>query len=92
MKAARKTLTIKLDGIWNSLHLASNTPALSLAGSVLAASARIDLLAQIRRHCLFDVVRAFAKRVKLFSIMDALETCTPLHHKLHLFGACQTQK
>ena len=41
IKIARMTLTIKLDGIWNSFQLANNTPPLSVTGSVIAPSARI---------------------------------------------------
>ena len=36
------TLTIKLDGNWNSFQLANNTPPLSVTGSVIAPSARIS--------------------------------------------------
>jgi hypothetical protein len=35
------TLTIKLDGNWNSFQLANNTPPLGVTGSVIAPSARI---------------------------------------------------
>ena len=36
------TLTIKLDGNWSSFQLANNTPPLSVTGSVIAPSARMD--------------------------------------------------
>ena len=39
------TLTIKLDGNWNSFQLANNTPPLSVTGSVIAPSARMDVCA-----------------------------------------------
>ena len=41
IKIARMTLTIKLDGNWNSFQLANNTPPLSVTGSVIAPSARM---------------------------------------------------
>ena len=41
VKIARMTLTIKLDGNWNSFQLANNTPPLSVTGSVIAPSARM---------------------------------------------------
>ena len=41
VKIARMTLTIKLDGNWSSFQLASNTPPLSVTGSVIAPSARM---------------------------------------------------
>ena len=42
VKIARMTLTIKLDRNWSSFQLANNTPPLSVTGSVIAPSARID--------------------------------------------------
>ena len=44
IKIARMTLTIKLDGNWNSFQLANNTPPLGVTGSVIAPSARMDSL------------------------------------------------
>ena len=41
VKIARMTLTIKLDGNWNSFQLANNTPPLGVTGSVIAHSARM---------------------------------------------------
>ena len=41
IKIARMTLTIKLDGNWNSFQLANNTPPLSVTGNVIAPSARM---------------------------------------------------
>jgi hypothetical protein len=43
IKIARMTLTIKLDGNWNSFQLANNTPPLSVTGSVIAPSARMTV-------------------------------------------------
>ena len=43
IKIARMTLTIKLDGNWNSFQLANNTPPLGVTGSVIAPSARIEV-------------------------------------------------
>ena len=43
IKIAKMTLTIKLDGNWSSFQLANNTPPLSVTGSVIAPSARIQL-------------------------------------------------
>ena len=45
IKIARMTLTIKLDGNWSSFQLANNTPPLSVTGSVIAPSARMELQA-----------------------------------------------
>ena len=42
VKIARMTLTIKLDGNWSSFQLANNTPPLSVTGSVIAPSARMQ--------------------------------------------------
>ena len=42
IKIARMTLTIKLDGNWSSFQLANNTPPLSVTGSVIAPSARMQ--------------------------------------------------
>ena len=42
IKIARMTLTAKLDGNWNSFQLANNTPPLSVTGSVIAPSARMQ--------------------------------------------------
>ena len=44
VKIARMTLTIKLDGNWSSFQLANNTPPLSVTGSVIAPSARMQEL------------------------------------------------
>ena len=48
VKIARMTLTIKLDGNWNSFQLANNTPPLSVTGSVIAPSARMNARARGR--------------------------------------------
>ena len=42
VKIARVTLTIKLDGNWNSFQLANSAPPLSVTDSAIAPSARID--------------------------------------------------
>ena len=42
---ARMTLTIKRDGNWSSFQLADNIAPLSVTGTVIAPSARIDLFA-----------------------------------------------
>ena len=42
VKIARMILTIKLDGNWSSFQLANNTPPLSVTGSVIAPSARME--------------------------------------------------
>ena len=42
IKIARMTLTIKLDRNWSSFQLANNTPPLSVTGSVIAPSARMQ--------------------------------------------------
>ena len=49
LKIARMTLTIKLDGNWSSFQLANNTPPLSVTGSVIAPSARIEPTTMGRR-------------------------------------------
>ena len=49
VKIARMTLTIKLDGNWSSFQLANNTPPLSVTGSVIAPSARIERTTMGRR-------------------------------------------
>ena len=49
IKIARMTLTIKLDGNWSSFQLANNTPPLSVTGSVIAPSARIERASMGRR-------------------------------------------
>ena len=49
VKIARKTLTIKLDRNWSSFQLANNTPPLSVTGSVIAPSARIERASMGRR-------------------------------------------
>ena len=65
IKIARMTLTIKLDRNWSSFQLANNTPPLSVTGSVIAPSARMDILFK-RNHshfndCLsFDFMAAFS--------------------------------
>ena len=41
IKIARMTLTIKLDGNWNSFQLANSAPPLSVTDSAIASSARI---------------------------------------------------
>jgi len=41
IKIARMTLTIKLDGNWNSFQLANSAPPLSVTGSATAPSARM---------------------------------------------------
>ena len=41
IKIARMTLSIKLDGNWNSFQLANITPPLSVTGSAIAPSARM---------------------------------------------------
>ena len=75
---------------WNSLQPTNNTPTLSGTGNDTAPSARIDLLAglvicehrlAICAHCVFGEVRAVLKRVRIFNLMDALETSTPKQHK-----------
>ena len=38
------TLTIKLDRNWSSFQLANSTPPLSVTGSAIAPSARIEIL------------------------------------------------
>ena len=43
IKIARMTLTIKLDRNWSSFQLANNTPPLSVTGSVIAPSARMNI-------------------------------------------------
>ena len=47
------------------------------------------MYAKIEKHSLFDVVRTFVKRVKIFSMLDALETWTQSHHKPELVGTRQ---
>ena len=49
VKIARMTLTIKLDGNWSSFQLANNTPPLSVTGTVIAPSARIERAGTARR-------------------------------------------
>ena len=44
LKIARMTLTIKLDGNWSSFQLANNTHPLSVTGSVIAPSARMEVI------------------------------------------------
>ena len=41
IKIARMTLTIELDGNWNSFQLANSAPPLSVTDSAIAPSARI---------------------------------------------------
>ena len=41
VKIARMTLTIKLDGNWNSFQLANSTPPLCVTDSAIAPSARM---------------------------------------------------
>ena len=43
IKITRMTLTIKLDRNWSSFQLANNTPPLSVTGSVIAPSARMNM-------------------------------------------------
>jgi hypothetical protein len=43
IKIARMTLTIKLDRNWSSFQLANSAPPLSVTGSAIAPSARIEL-------------------------------------------------
>ena len=51
VKIARKTLTIKLDRNWSSFQLANNTPPLSVTGSVIAPSARMNAIPpDLRQH------------------------------------------
>ena len=42
VKIARMTLTIKLDGNWSSFQLANSAPPLSVTGSAIAPSARMQ--------------------------------------------------
>ena len=44
IKIARMTLTIKLDGNWNSFQLANSAPPLSVTDSAIAPSARMQYL------------------------------------------------
>ena len=44
IKIARMTLTIKLDGNWNSFQLANSAPPLSVTDSAIAPSARMERL------------------------------------------------
>jgi len=41
------------------------------------------------KHSLFDVVRASVQRVRISSMLNALEKCTPQHHKLKFVGTRQ---
>jgi hypothetical protein len=50
IKIARMTLTIKLDGNWSSFQLANNTPPLSVTGSVIAPSARMQSWRVLMTH------------------------------------------
>ena len=50
IKIARMTLTIKLDGNWNSFQLANSAPPLSVTDSAIAPSARIHLKLQYSEH------------------------------------------
>ena len=50
IKIARMTLTIKLDGNWNSFQLANSAPPLSVTDSAIAPSARM-LYQQLARPC-----------------------------------------
>jgi len=45
IKSARMTMAIKLDGNWSCFLSAKNTPPLTVTGSVIAPSARMDLFA-----------------------------------------------
>jgi hypothetical protein len=59
VKIARMTLTIKLDGNWNSFQLANSAPPLSVTDSAIAPSARIDDVGKQRiPHCDKDARRA----------------------------------
>ena len=63
IKIARMTLTIKLDGNWNSFQLANNTPPLSVTGSVIAPSARIIPMHPFIKHMPRAGVRCYFLRV-----------------------------
>ena len=52
IKIARMTLTIKLDGNWNSFQLANNTPPPGVTGSVIAPSARMACVSLAGRNLL----------------------------------------
>ena len=64
IKIARMTLTIKLDGNWNSFQLANSAPPLCVTDSAIAPSARID------NKCQFSQIQSFLKKqsAKLDSI------------------------
>ena len=60
------TLTIKLDGNWNSFQVANSAPPLSVTDSAIVPSARIMLSGTVTttKVCLWFYVRAIAgKRV-----------------------------
>ena len=46
IQIARMTLTIKLDRNWSSFQLANSAPPLSVTGSAIAPSARMDMMAR----------------------------------------------
>ena len=64
IKIARMTLTIKLDGNWNSFQLANSAPPLSVTDSAIAPSARIftkavksKIASPLQHHTTFFVER-----------------------------------
>ena len=50
IQIGRMTLTIKLDGNWNSSQLADSAPPLSVTGSAPAPSARMPANCEARLH------------------------------------------
>jgi len=89
------TLTIKLDGGWNCLLSAKNKPPIIVTGNVIVPSARMNLFAGLVmfehkwKYSLFGVVRAIMNRVRISSMVNALETCTPRHDELKFAGIRQ---
>ena len=61
VKIARMTLTIKLDGNWNSFQLANSAPPLSVTDSAIAPSARM-ILEQFLTQLLPNTSLAFSLR------------------------------